>query len=191
MTETTPLCGEAYQSHSRVSTGVTLRGWWGGVKLTRLVSDSSPRKAFAPVRLATSFPASPEVLALPDRAFRVYIGALCWAVEHETDGRLPASAMQEWCKGVLRRQDAIRALERDLWERTEEGWVIRHYSRYQYTRAEVESRRNAGAERVRRHRNRQPPHPGQATNVTPLQPVDNREVETTYPQSVTPLQPGM
>lgn len=80
----------------------------------------------------------PKVVGLSDRAFRLYVTALCYASRHETDGAIPASApfLPGQRKAVKELQDA------QLWDvgvgRTH---VIHDYLEYNPTRVVLEGRR--------------------------------------------------
>ena len=95
----------------------------------------------------------PKVLTLSDRAFREWVGALCYASEFLTDGHLPSAFVRSrpW-------QARQQLLASGLWKARRDGSVdIHDYLDYQIARETVEQKRRSGslirpAEGVQWHR---------------------------------------
>lgn len=106
------------------------------------------------VRLDDRFPSHRKVALLSDRAFRLYVSALCWSSENLTEGRilekeLPLIARVRGPKAVVAELEAA-----GLWDRTEVGWAIHDYLEYNPDRARVKSDREANAARQKAFRDR-------------------------------------
>ena len=106
------------------------------------------------VRLDDRFPSHRKVALLSDRAFRLYISALCWASEnltegHITDRELPLVARVRGLKSV-----ATELVDARLWDRVEGGYAIHDYLEYNPDRARVQADREANAARQRAFRER-------------------------------------
>lgn len=107
------------------------------------------------VRLDDRFPSHRKVALLSDRAFRLYVSALCWSSEALTEGRiadreLPLVAPRlRGVKGAAAELETAR-----LWDRVEGGWDIHDYLTYNPDRARVEADRAANAARQKAWRDR-------------------------------------
>ncbi|MGA4941741.1 hypothetical protein [Streptomyces cinereoruber] len=106
------------------------------------------------VRLDDRFPSHRKVALLSDRAFRLYVSALCWSSENLTEGRilekeLPLIARVRGPKTVAAELEAA-----GLWDRTEVGWAIHDYLEYNPDRAKVKAEREANAARQKAFRDR-------------------------------------
>lgn len=106
------------------------------------------------VRLDDRFPSHRKVALISDRAFRLYVSALCWASENLTEGRildreLPLVARVRGPKTVAKELEAAQ-----LWDRIEGGWVIHDYLEYNPDRARVQADREANAARQKAFRER-------------------------------------
>ena len=83
----------------------------------------------------------PKVLTLSDRAFREWVGALCYASEFLTDGHLPSAFVRS--RPWQARQQLIAS---GLWKARRDGSVdIHDYLEYQTARETVEQKRRPGA----------------------------------------------
>ncbi|MFF5421772.1 hypothetical protein [Streptomyces misionensis] len=106
------------------------------------------------VRLDDRFPSHRKVALLSDRAFRLYVSALCWSSENLTEGRilekeLPLVARVRGVKTAAAELEAA-----GLWDRAEVGWVIHDYLEYNPDRAKVKAGREANAARQQAFRDR-------------------------------------
>lgn len=109
-------------------------------------------------KLDDRFHSHPKALQVWERdpaALGLYALALSWAADHKTDGLLPT----EWINRqvpVQRDRDRLLATlqEAKLLESNGEGWLIHDYLDYNPSRAEEQAKREADAERQRRHRKR-------------------------------------
>jgi hypothetical protein len=106
------------------------------------------------VRLDDRFPSHRKVALLSDRAFRLYVSALCWSSENLTEGRilekeLPLIARVRGPKTVAAELEAA-----GLWDRVEAGWAIHDYLEYNPDRAKVKAEREANAARQQAWRDR-------------------------------------
>lgn len=106
------------------------------------------------VRLDDRFPSHRKVALLSDRAFRLYVSALCWSAENLTEGKitdreLPVVARLRGIKAAARELEAAH-----LWDRVEDGWEIHDYLIYQRDRDQVQAERTANAARQKAWRDR-------------------------------------
>lgn len=106
------------------------------------------------VRLDDRFPSHRKVALLSDRAFKLYVSALCWSSENLTEGRilekeLPLVARVRGIKSAAAELEAA-----GLWDRAEVGWVIHDYLEYNPDRAKVKAEREANAARQQAWRDR-------------------------------------
>lgn len=106
------------------------------------------------VRLDDRFPSHRKVALLSDRAFRLYVSALCWASENLTEGlvqdkELPLVARLRGAKTAAKELEEAR-----LWDRVEGGWQIHDYLEYNPDRARVQADRDANAARQKAFRDR-------------------------------------
>lgn len=88
-------------------------------------------------------------------AMGVWVLAGSWSADNLTDGFLPASVLSTW--GT--RSDAKRLVDVGLWAPCEidgeAGWMFNDWPIYNPSREQVERKREQGAERLRRWRERQ------------------------------------
>jgi hypothetical protein len=97
------------------------------------------------VKLDTSFPEHPKVIALPATAFRLYIVGLCYAARNDTDGYIPDEIVPKH-----ERRTARTLEDRKLWERHPNGgWQIHDYLDWQESHAERNARSNAARNAAR------------------------------------------
>lgn len=106
------------------------------------------------VRLDDRFPSHRKVSLLSDRAFRLYVSALCWASENLTEGKILDRELS-----VVARIRGIKSVAAELeaaglWDRIESGWVIHDYLEYNPDRARVQADREANAARQQAWRDR-------------------------------------
>jgi hypothetical protein len=107
------------------------------------------------VKLDDRFPSHRKVALLSDRAFRLYVSALCWSSENLTEGRitqreLPLVAAR--LRGVKAAASELEAAQ--LWDRVDDGWQIHDFLEYNPDRARVQADREANAARQQAWRDR-------------------------------------
>jgi hypothetical protein len=112
------------------------------------------------INLATTFPRHPKALAAGPVARHLFIVGLCWAGEYDTDGAIPAYALNSLAidAGIASDyvgQSADRLVEVGLWVRNADGWQVHDWGQWQSTSAEREERRSKNRERQRLWRERQ------------------------------------
>jgi hypothetical protein len=106
------------------------------------------------VRLDDRFPSHRKVALLTDRAFRLYVSALCWSSENLTEGRILDRELSLVAR-VRGAKTAAKELENArLWDRVEGGWDIHDYLEYNPDRARVQAEREANAARQKAFRDR-------------------------------------
>lgn len=100
-------------------------------------------------RVDDGFWCHPKVLQVPATALALWVRAGSWSAAQLTDGRVPRTAL-----GMLgaRPKDAAALVAAGLWTTTDDGWLFHGWGDYQPSRADVEQRRAATAERVRKFR---------------------------------------
>jgi hypothetical protein len=88
------------------------------------------------VRLDDNFADHPKIIALSDKAFRLYIMGLCYANRHLTDGLITYQIVSAWVgDDPFKPSDELE--DQNLWERRDKGFMIRSYTEYQPTREKV------------------------------------------------------
>ena len=168
------------------------------------MTDNEPklRKEFILgwVRLDDNFSDHPKVIALSDKAFRLFITGLCYSNRQLTDGLLPYQIVTGWVgDDPLKPSDELE--DQNLWERVDKGFLIRSYTEYQPTREKVNEKRDRAKSRLKKYRDKQkaqgeqePPddfddfdleletrkkrHP----QPNPTQPNPNKELELLEPE---------
>lgn len=106
------------------------------------------------VKLDDRFPSHRKISLLSDRAFRLYVSALCWSSENLTEGlirdrELSVVARIRGLKGAARELE-----EAQLWDRVDGGWQIHDFLEYNPDRAKVKAERDANAARQQAFRDR-------------------------------------
>jgi hypothetical protein len=93
----------------------------------------------------------PKFASLPAGAVRLWMFALCWCNQQESDGFVPRSMLR-----VLRgtSSDASALVASCLWVESEDGWRFHDYLQYQPSRDQLSAQRNSTKERVTRFRER-------------------------------------
>lgn len=101
-------------------------------------------------RILVDMRSNPKVADLPDGAFRLYIEAILWAVEHLTDGHIPDRELTRIARSARRTciKRATQLVDAGVWEACTDGWQIHDFLTHQRSREEVqrrtENRRMAG-----------------------------------------------
>ena len=106
------------------------------------------------VKLDDRFPSHRKIVLLSDRAFRLYVSALCWSSENLTEGlirdrELSVVARIRGIKGAAKELE-----EAQLWDRADGGWQIHNFLEYNPDRAKVKAEREANAARQQAWRDR-------------------------------------
>lgn len=103
------------------------------------------------VKLDDGFTENAKIVALSDRALRLYLRGLCYAARNRTDGVLDRKALAHiGGTGRLRRE----LVDARAWDEAEGDVVIHDYVKYNPTRSQVEARRLGAESRKRRERHR-------------------------------------
>lgn len=108
------------------------------------------------VKLDSGFFLHPKALAAGRDGRDLFLAALCWSAQQETDGAVAAHAlpMIAACAGVADAdQAASRLVECGLWANSVGGWSIHGYEEWQTTRSE----RDAWRARERARKSKTPP----------------------------------
>lgn len=134
------------------------------------------------VRLDDRFPSHRKVALLSDRAFRLYVSALCWSSENLTEGRILEKELPLVARVRGPKTAAAELEAAGLWDRAEAGWAIHDYLEYNPDRARVQADREANAARQKAFRERKKAEKEAARNaprngVTP--PSDSASDDTT------------
>jgi len=103
----------------------------------------------------------PKVIAAGNPAIGLWVRAGTWAAQQLTDGYIPADI----ARAIGPPAQARALVDAGLWLPCEKGYEFHEWTERQPTRGEVEQRRKAGAERLRKWRQE---HNGDGS-VTPLQ----------------------
>ncbi|WP_328313130.1 hypothetical protein OG432_24625 [Streptomyces sp. NBC_00442] len=106
------------------------------------------------VRLDDRFPSHRKVALLSDRAFRLYISALCWASENLTEGLVRDEELRVIAHVRGLKAAAAELEDRQLWDRVDGGWQIHDFLVYNPDRARVQAERAANAARQKAFRER-------------------------------------
>lgn len=124
------------------------------------------------VKIDDGFPDHPKVVGLSDAAFRLHVTALCYAGKYLTDGVIPSNALRR----LGGTDEAVSELvEAALWVPNLSDFYIHDYLKHQSSKAQVDSTKQANAERVRRYREK---HRNAVTNADVTYPdtdTENRE----------------
>lgn len=106
------------------------------------------------VRLDDRFPSHRKVALLSDRAFRLYVSALCWCSENLTEGAIAERELPfiARLRGVKKAATELEAA--GLWDRTADGWMVHDYLEYNPDRARVKADRESNAARQKAWRDR-------------------------------------
>ena len=141
------------------------------------------------VRLDDNFADHPKVIALSDKAFRLFITGLCYSNRQLTDGIIPYQIVNAWVgDDPMKPSDELE--DQNLWERVGKGFMIRSYTEYQPTKEKVNKKRDEARERLRRYREKQ----GNANETenkrhpqpNPTQPNPHIEIKDNYSLEVIP-----
>ncbi|MFE9372291.1 hypothetical protein ACFYM2_21325 [Streptomyces sp. NPDC006711] len=106
------------------------------------------------VRLDDRFPSHRKVALLSDRAFRLYISALCWSSENLTEGKILDRELSVVSRVRGLKASARELEEAQLWDRVDGGWQIHDFLEYNPDRAKIKADRQANAARQQAFRDR-------------------------------------
>jgi hypothetical protein len=122
----------------------------------------------------------PKFASLPAGAVRLWMFALCWCNQQESDGFVPRSMLR-----VLRgtTSDASALVASCLWVESEDGWRFHDYLQYQPSRDQLTAQRTSTKERVTRFRER-----SRNAVTPPVTPTGN--AVTNAPVTLPPTQPN-
>lgn len=104
------------------------------------------------IKLVDTFPDHPKAALAGYRAGWLYVCGLCYCSRHLTDGVIPRSIVARLTDLPSPLKHAAHLVSIGLWEVHEEGWAVHDYVAHQTSREDVETKREATAERVRKHR---------------------------------------
>ena len=127
----------------------------------------------------------PKVVGLPLPALRLWLFGLSWASGHETDGHIPRAVLPI-IFGTPKLAAALVSAR--LWETADGGWQIHNFTRYNPTRAELDEKRAATAERVAAFRVAKK-RTGNATGNAVTNSVGNTSPDPTRPDTDQPTTP--
>jgi hypothetical protein len=101
------------------------------------------------VKLDDGFAENTKIADLSDGAFRLHVKALCRCARAENDGKFSAKVASEM--GSSKRIGEL--VDSGLWRIIPEGYEIKDYLHYNPSRAQLEAKRQATRERLKRYRN--------------------------------------
>jgi hypothetical protein len=91
-----------------------------------------------------------KTIAAGNAAMGLWVRAGSWSSQHLTDGNIPKHVVRQL--GNI--QQAKNLVTVGLWDATDEGYCFHEWDLRNPSRADVEADRAAGAERLRKHRER-------------------------------------
>lgn len=106
----------------------------------------------------------PKVLEAGEDARDLLIVSIIWCNKHLTDGRVPKAALGVLSRKKSAEKTAAALVRVGLWHDEGDAWRLHDYLDWNPSREEVEAKRNASAERMRKSRERRAKK-GAATNA--------------------------
>lgn len=100
-------------------------------------------------RLDDNMPDHPKVARLSDRAFRLYVSALCYAARYRTDGLVPTSVAPRLTAGASKRH-VEELLSAGLWDRQDDGVQIHDFLQWNISRDQDRAQRQSARKAARR-----------------------------------------
>jgi hypothetical protein len=101
------------------------------------------------IKLLDSMPEHPDVMGLPDSAFRSFIQALAYCSRNRTDGWVPEPA----ARTVMQRpKDPEALIEAGLLVARTGGWLVVNYLDHQRSRAQIDVERTKARARKQKQR---------------------------------------
>ncbi len=123
-------------------------------------------------------------MSLSSDAFRLFVTCLCYASQYLTDGVIATKIAER----LGSEEFYVELLDSKLIERTESGWLISSYLKYQSSKEDVEIAKHKNKERLSKWRQKQSCNT--ITNAIPNKPVTNyksvRNADVTEPHTPTP-----
>jgi hypothetical protein len=99
----------------------------------------------------------PKVVAAGPWAELLAMRAVIYCARHETDGLIRKSVLPRLTVGIPSVRRQVSALIREeLWEETDEGWLVHDFLDYHPSRADKDAERQAARERMRKVRANKP-----------------------------------
>lgn len=106
----------------------------------------------------------PKVLEAGEDARDLLIVSIIWCNKHLTDGRVPKAALGILSRKKSAKKNAEALVRVGLWHDEGDAWQLHDYLDWNPSKKEVEEKRNASAERMRKSRERRANKAG-ATNA--------------------------
>jgi len=137
------------------------------------------------VRIHDGAMSHPKVLALSDRAFRVWVNGLSYCQMHLTDGFIPKAA-----SGIV--GTTVKSVSElcsvSLWKASGDGWQVHDYLHWNDSREVIRGKRDSAAERKakwqERTRSERVPervgHTQRGTTPTPLHATSTKNPPTPH-----------
>lgn len=99
------------------------------------------------VKIDEHMPDHPKVIALSDKAFRLYVTSICYSSANKTDGEILPAALGRMGGTPKLAQELVSAI---LWDTTSRGgWCVHDYLKYNRSKVAIQAvsqtRREAGA----------------------------------------------
>jgi hypothetical protein len=107
----------------------------------RMTATAGTRRHEVWVKLDDRFTDNAKIARLSDKAFRVYVHALCYSAGALTDGLVPWSKAKSWAS--LKTIGEMTAA--GLWDEVKLGYQIHDYLDYQQSREQVNAKRMQAA----------------------------------------------
>lgn len=119
------------------------------------------------VKLDDKMWSHPKFGELCGDAVRLWVFALCWCNQHETDGAVPRGALR-----VLLGSDKLAKTlcQAGLWRESPTGWEIHDFLKYQPSKASRDEAREQSAQRLAKSRNNRKVAPQQGGNCVDVAP---------------------
>lgn len=135
------------------------------------------------VPLDVNYARDRAIAAAGEEAELLYVRGLAYAKHTNSDGFIPDFDIDEVAKRLRRVPQRLAALVREgLWIEADGGWLIRNWSRWNESSAELQAKRDRDAERQRKRRAKDTPQSpvGVTADVqrdTAVSPAPNRTEE--------------
>lgn len=106
------------------------------------------------VRFENTMPENLKVAPGSDRAFRLWLHAICYCSRAQTDGFVPAALVTS-LSVTATRKTVEELLTAGLFERVDAGYLVHNYLDYNPSRARISEMREGTRQRVADHRKRE------------------------------------
>jgi hypothetical protein len=100
------------------------------------------RANFPHVRVHTKITTHPKLAALGLAEIGLWVLALAWCGEHETDGRIPRNVVRLLAARPRSRVVVATLVEAGVWTEAEDGYQIHDFAQWQEVRADKDARRD-------------------------------------------------